>query len=91
MGNGMTGEDRKAAIAAYKERKVIGGVYAVRCAATGEVWVGRGGPTLPTSRTASGSRCAMAAIRTRTRCALADPAWPGIRLLPVRKLDHRGW
>ena len=37
-GNAMT--DRKAAIAAYKERKVIGGVYAVRCTATGEVWVG---------------------------------------------------
>ena len=34
-------EDRKAAIAAYKERKVIGGVYAVRCTATGEVWVGQ--------------------------------------------------
>jgi len=32
--------DRKAAIAAYKERKVTGGVYAARCTATGEVWVG---------------------------------------------------
>jgi hypothetical protein len=41
MGNGITGEDRKAAIAAYKERKVIAGIYAVRCTATGEVWVGR--------------------------------------------------
>ena len=40
MGDAMRG-DRKAAIAAYKERKVIGGVYAVRCTATGEVWVGR--------------------------------------------------
>ncbi|CAN5183516.1 GIY-YIG nuclease family protein [soil metagenome] len=39
MANTMT--DRKAAIAAYKERKVIGGIYAVRCTATGEVWVGR--------------------------------------------------
>jgi hypothetical protein len=33
--------DRKAAIAAYKERKPAYGVYAVVCAATGDVWVGR--------------------------------------------------
>jgi hypothetical protein len=32
---------RKAAVAAYKERKVIAGVYAVRCAPTGQCWVGR--------------------------------------------------
>ncbi|MBI5263079.1 MAG: GIY-YIG nuclease family protein [Bradyrhizobium sp.] len=33
--------DRKAAIAAYKERKTVAGIYAVRCAASGEVWVGQ--------------------------------------------------
>ncbi|MBM6582385.1 GIY-YIG nuclease family protein [Microvirga sp. BT689] len=27
-------------MAAYKERKAVGGVYAVRCAASGETWVG---------------------------------------------------
>jgi hypothetical protein len=32
--------DRKAAAAAYKERKAVGGVYALRCRATGETWVG---------------------------------------------------
>ena len=36
----MKGEARKAAIAAYKERKPVAGVYAVRCAASGEAWVG---------------------------------------------------
>lgn len=36
----MTPNDRKAAIAASKERKPAAGVYAVRCAPTGEVWVG---------------------------------------------------
>jgi hypothetical protein len=41
MGNAMTGEDKKAAIAAYKERKVVGGVYLVRCTATGQMWVGQ--------------------------------------------------
>lgn len=32
---------RKAAIAAYKERKIEAGVYALRCAATGGSWIGR--------------------------------------------------
>jgi hypothetical protein len=33
-------KDKKAAIAAYKERKVIGGIYAVRCRPTGRQWIG---------------------------------------------------
>jgi hypothetical protein len=33
--------DRKAAIAAYKERKSIAGIYVVGCAASGEAWVGQ--------------------------------------------------
>jgi hypothetical protein len=33
-------EDRKAAVSAYKEREVESGIYAVRCKASGEVWVG---------------------------------------------------
>jgi len=33
--------DRKTAIAAYKERKVTAGIYALRCAATGQCWIGR--------------------------------------------------
>ena len=33
--------DRKAAIAAYKERKSVPGIFAVRCAATGQAWVGQ--------------------------------------------------
>ncbi len=37
----MKAEDKKAAKAAYKELDVAAGIYAVRCAATGEVWVGR--------------------------------------------------
>lgn len=39
----MTKDHRKAAIAAYKERKPKAAVYAVRCAAAGALWVG---PTL---------------------------------------------
>jgi hypothetical protein len=33
--------DRKAAIAAYKERKAIAGIYVIRCKASPETWVGQ--------------------------------------------------
>jgi hypothetical protein len=36
----MDRSERKAAVSAYKERKAIAGVYAIRCAATDEQWVG---------------------------------------------------
>lgn len=36
----MTPEHRKAAVAAYKERKSPAGIYAVTCAANGQRWVG---------------------------------------------------
>lgn len=36
----MDPQERKAAIAAYKERKPPWGVYAIICTATGEAWVG---------------------------------------------------
>ncbi|HEV2674925.1 MAG TPA: GIY-YIG nuclease family protein [Aliidongia sp.] len=45
----MNGTDRKAAIAAYKERRVVAGIYVVRCIASGERWVGRA-PDLDTIR-----------------------------------------
>ena len=32
---------RKTAIAAYKERKSVAGIFAIRCAATSETWVGQ--------------------------------------------------
>ncbi|WP_246799128.1 GIY-YIG nuclease family protein [Azospirillum oryzae] len=38
-------EDRKAAVAAYKERKSVAGVFAVRCGAASTAWVG-GAPDL---------------------------------------------
>jgi len=42
MESPMTPPERKALIAAYKERKTVAGVFAVICTATGEVWVGKG-------------------------------------------------
>ena len=45
----MKQERRKAALEAYKERKVAAGVYAIRCAASGECWVGSA-PDLSTIR-----------------------------------------
>ena len=32
---------RKAAIAAYKKRKSVAGIFAVRCAASGQAWIGQ--------------------------------------------------
>ncbi|MBS0518957.1 MAG: GIY-YIG nuclease family protein, partial [Proteobacteria bacterium] len=37
----MKNANRKAAAAAYKERKAVAGIYALRCLATGERWIGR--------------------------------------------------
>ena len=37
----MKTEDRKAAIAAYKKRNAAAGIFAVRCQASGQVWVGQ--------------------------------------------------
>ncbi|MHC1946004.1 GIY-YIG nuclease family protein [Bradyrhizobium sp. UFLA06-06] len=34
-------EDREQAIADYKKRAAVAGVFAIRCRATGEVWVGQ--------------------------------------------------
>lgn len=37
----MKSEDKKAAITAYKERKTVAGIYVIRCAASGQAWVGQ--------------------------------------------------
>ena len=37
----MIKEDRKAAVAAFKERSRPAGIYVVRCTATGEAWIGQ--------------------------------------------------
>jgi hypothetical protein len=40
MSASMTNEQRRAALAAYKQRGTTAGIYAVRCAASGLRWVG---------------------------------------------------
>lgn len=45
----MRSDDKKAAVAQYRERKVECGIYAVRCVPTGSVWVGSA-PDLSTIR-----------------------------------------
>ena len=40
QGIGMDKVQRKAAIAEYKKREAAIGIFAVRCAASGDVWVG---------------------------------------------------
>jgi len=39
-GHHMKANERKAAIDAYKERKVEAGIYLIRCAASSHTWVG---------------------------------------------------
>src|SRR5215467_2791644 len=46
----MDKAQKRAAVAAYKEQKAQAGVFVVRCAATGEAWVGAT-PTLGTIQT----------------------------------------
>lgn len=36
----MKPQQKKAAITAYKERKVVPGIYAIRCTADGRRWIG---------------------------------------------------
>ena len=36
----MNADERRAAVAAYKERKVRAGIYAVRCTASDQLWIG---------------------------------------------------
>lgn len=43
----MKGAERKAAVAAYKERKATPGIFAVYCDPTGAVWIGES-PNLDT-------------------------------------------
>jgi hypothetical protein len=37
----MNHAEKKAASAAFRERKAVAGIFAVRCVANGQVWVGR--------------------------------------------------
>jgi hypothetical protein len=37
----MKSDDKKVAIAAYKKRESAAGIFAVRCAASGQAWVGQ--------------------------------------------------
>jgi hypothetical protein len=37
----MKAADRREALTAYKERKVKAGIYAIRCKATDQVWLGK--------------------------------------------------
>ena len=70
----MDRSERKAAVSAYKERKAMAGVYAVRCAATDAQWVGLR-PIFPRS----GGAAVCAAPGRRDDRALQS-AWKRMRL-----------
>ena len=66
----MKREDRKAAVDAYRDRKADAGVYVVRCAASGQLWVG-GAPDLRTIW----NRHAFALRQSAGRPASLQRAW----------------
>ncbi len=60
----MRGERQEGRDQGHKERKIAAGIYRVRCAVSGETWVGQT-PNLEHPKPPSGSRFAAAAIRGR--------------------------
>lgn len=66
----MEGSERKAAIAAYKQRKIFAGVYAVRCTRTGQRWIGKA-PDLSTIQ----NRIWFALRHDGSRSASLQSAW----------------
>ncbi len=68
--------DRKAAIAAYKERKTIAGIYVVRCAASGEAWVGQA-PNLETIQNRIWFSLRQGSHTCRSLQAAWNDAWRG--------------
>lgn len=74
----MSKQDRKAALAAYKEAsKPIAGIYAVRCVPTGEIWVGE-------SRN-------LAAQETSLRFALRQDSHPNRPMLDAHRQHPDGF
>ena len=66
----MDRAERRAAVAAYKERKAVAGVYAVICSATGQAWVGQ------SRRLDTQQNGLWFQLRTEThRCASLQSAW----------------
>ena len=59
----MDKAERKAAVDAYKERKVAAGIYAIRCAPSGECWVGQTAGCLQNREPRASSAC----VRELTR------------------------
>ena len=82
----MTNE-RKDAIRAYKERKTRRGVFSVRCAATGEVWVGSS-PNLDSVQNSLWFTLRYGHHRnTRLQAAWNEHGEPSFQLATVEELD----
>jgi hypothetical protein len=67
--------DRKAAIAAYKERKTFAGVFAIRCKASPQAWVGQT-PNLEKIQNRIWFTLRQGSHTCRT-CRRMDRAWAG--------------
>jgi len=79
--------NRKAAIAAYKERKTSVGIFAITCPATGQRWVGSA-PDLATIQ----NRIWFALRHGSHRCASLQAAWAaqgpeGLTFAPLESIE----
>jgi len=68
----MQGAERKAAITAYKERKTVAGVYALRCPAAGGIWVGRAADVATIENRLRFTLAHDAALRPSLKAAVRD-------------------
>lgn len=84
----MHGPQRKAMVAAYKERKVEAGIYALRCAGTDGAWVGR---TADLSKIENRLRFSLAhdpALRASLKAAVAAHGTEAIRFEVLERLGE---
>lgn len=80
--------DRKAAIAAYKERKTAAGIFAITCAATGQCWVGAA-PDLATIQNRIWFALRHGGHRQRSlQAAWAAHGPDGLRFKPLESIDE---
>ena len=81
----MRRDERKATVAAYKERKVVAGIYAVRLAPSGAAWVGRTGDV-----EAIGNRLSFTLRQGGHACRSLQAAWNehGAAALTVEILER---
>lgn len=85
----MDKQSRRQAIRDYKEKKATLGVYAIRCPASGDVWVG-GSPNLEAQANSLGFTLKTGAhVNPEIRAALAAHGAEGLVFEVLERLDDK--